>query len=171
MFFKEIIKGERKKLIKILIVPFGYPKNKWESVLKKYKKRYSFYLPEINSELILAKENYSSFLKQIEKVKIIHFTGGSEILIKRKIKNKAKFRKALNGKVIVGISAGTNVFSKYYYSNDRTRIERGLGILPIKTICHYSEGKRKRLEELISYGSNLPTYAIPEDNYCVCYLD
>ena len=61
-------------------------------------------------------------------------------------------------KIIIGVSAGTNFLSKLYFSNDREKVEVGLGVLPIKTICHFSAEKNKKVA-LLSAKKRLPSFS------------
>lgn len=161
-----------KKIIKkVLIVLYARENNEWEKIFVDIKNRFIFSFPNQKILFELSSDDINIFLKQIMSSDLIFFTGGSEILLISKIKKIAnKMIKALNNKVVAGVSAGANIFSSYYYSNDRRQIEKGLGVLKIKTICHYSEEKRNRLHKLSDF-NNLPVLVLKGEDYVVFYVE
>jgi peptidase E len=154
--------------IKILIIPFARKRSEWKKVYLKYRKRYSKLF--VGNEVILASPEIALLRSQINSSDIIFVCGGSELLLKRYLKSIKP--KLLDNKVIVGISAGVNIFSSYYYSNDRDRIEKGLGILPIKTMCHYNLSKKEKFKKLISHKNKLRniSLAIKEEDYIALFI-
>ncbi len=157
-----------KDRIKILIVPFARVEEDWKSVFDKYNKRY--FDISLEKDFVLASPDIKKFKDQIDSSNVIFFTGGSEILLKKFMKY-IDFSLFIN-KTIVGISAGANIFSSNYYSNDRGIIEKGLYELPIKTICHFDSTKKSCLKKLTSSGnsSKKPTLAINEGSFFVLYF-
>jgi peptidase E len=154
--------------VKILIIPFARKRSEWKKVYLKYCKRYSKLF--IGNEVILASPETTLLRSQINSSDIIFVCGGNELLLKRYLKSIKP--KLFNNKVIVGVSAGANVFSSYYYSNDRNRIEKGLGILPIKTMCHYNLSKKEKFKKLISHKNKLRniSLAIKEKDYIILFI-
>jgi peptidase E len=150
-----------KKNITALVIPFAKPESCWNEVFKKYQERYSK-LSKIMNFIIANRDKY---MKQIVDSDLIFVSGGSELLLEEFFKDIPK--QAFDNKVVVGSSAGVNIFSKNYYSNDRNEIATGLNVLPIMTICHYTDEHKNRLETLSSINNNLPTYAISEGKYVV----
>jgi len=51
------------------------------------------------------------------------------------------------GKIIAGDSAGANVLSSAFYSM-RIGVSEGLGLIPIKIICHYIEENKSKLNQI-----------------------
>jgi peptidase E len=162
-FFNEILEGLSKKkgMILVLVVPFARYKDDWGKIFKKYSKKYNGL--KIKKSFILASPNKEVFKKQVKKSNLIFLCGGGEEPLMEYLKDVKL--EDLNNKVVVGVSAGANVFSKYYYSNDRNKIGRGLGLLPIKTICHYNNKRLGRLKKLVKYGNKYISYAIKEGDY------
>lgn len=164
----EIIQNISVKKVKILVIPFARKKNEWEDVYIKYCKRYSRL--SLEKEFILASQDINSLKLQISSSDIIFLCGGSELLIKKYLKGIKS--SLFNNKIIIGVSAGANILSSYYYSNDRNRIEKGLGILPIKTICHFNLSKNKKLKKLVSYKNKQQkiTFPIKEGDFIVLFV-
>jgi peptidase E len=135
-FFKEILK-DTPETAKILLVYFAkeddrIPKNKEEDIeqFNKNKDQKTLSFDVANEEL---------FLKQVEWADIVYLHGGDTIKLLGTLKKFPDLKKAFRGKVIAGDSAGANALSSVCYSNKADQVRHGLGILPIRIICHYSE--------------------------------
>ncbi len=74
--------------------------------------------------------------------------------------------KMFEGKVIVGISAGAAIIAEYYL-DEGSEIEKGLGLLPIKIMVHYSDDRAEELKRLQKAHGNLRTYFLAEGTYAV----
>ena len=60
--------------------------------------------------------------------------------------SKVELQDAFKGRVVAGDSAGIYFLADYVYSNFQNQLYRGLGLLPIKLICHYTEGVEKHID-------------------------
>ena len=148
----------------LLFVNFGKEKEYWQSSVEKYKKTiFRELLQQEKLKILIASPNTTALIEQVQVADLIFFTGGNELLLKEKI---TKDLIPAQDKIIMGISAGTNLLSKYYFSNDRGRIEKGIGVLPINTICHFSPEKQENLK-LLSYKNKSPTIPIEHDKFLV----
>jgi peptidase E len=147
----------------VLIIPFARMKSEWEKVFEKYKKRYSSL--STKDSFVLAISNQSVLNKQIENSQIIFICGGSEVLLRRYLKSVSF--SSFENKVVVGVSAGANIFSRYYYSNDRNKIESGIFKLPVKTLCHFTDQQYEHVQKLHIYKSkeSLPLIALKESEF------
>lgn len=146
-----------------LIIPFARYESDWQTVYDKYVQKYSD-IEQIKT-FIQASPVSDVFVEQIAVADIIFVAGGSEITLLPFLKETSK--DLFDGKVVVGTSAGANIFSKYYYSNDRDEVAEGLGFLNVKTICHYTQEQMVRRNTLSSFRENLPVYTIPEGDYII----
>ena len=70
-------------------------------------------------------------------------------------------------KTIAGSSAGALALSSYWYENDDDTYNQGLGILPFKLFCHYSEEKSDKLRRLKGYGDDNEVKTIEEEKYFI----
>ena len=57
------------------------------------------------------------------------------------------FKSWLKGKIVAGESAGTYLLSAYFYSKTMDDTGQGIGLLPIKSICHFDGTNEERLNE------------------------
>ena len=107
-------------------------------------------------EINVAEKNPEKLLIQIENANILFFCGGNENKLKDSF-GKKYF--SFSSKLVVGVSAGANFLSSFYFSNDRNCIEEGLGIVPINTICHFVQ-KKYNLKD-----NDKPWFFIKNDDY------
>jgi peptidase E len=84
--------------------------------------------------IIATREN---FIEQVRNAASIYMRGGDTDMLQNALKEYPEFKDAIQGKTVAGSSAGAYVLSTYRYSSRRHRVRDGLGILPIKVICHY----------------------------------
>jgi peptidase E len=107
--------------------------------------------------VVLAKEE--DFIEQVKQSSAIYIRGGDTAKLLSTLKKYPDFTEAIQGKTIAGSSAGAYVLSTFFFSNDRGRVFEGLGILPIRVLCHYQSTKHQTqgsgLESLEQYPQNL----------------
>ncbi len=168
-FFEEMVRDIPKKDIAILYVPFAKEKERIPEYFAQNKTASIHALPKKQVSFLLAELEIDKFLDQTHTADVVYFGGGNDEVLKKFLFQTPLeiLKKHLEGKVIAGSSAGANVLAKYYYTNNRERVEEGLGILPIKVICHYTEGMEPKLQELESYKEHLTSFALPEDYFVV----
>jgi len=153
---------KRIKIAKVLFIPFAKDEIDWEKTVQKYQNSIFLKLSREKRLLINTAIPDSKTLKrQLSSADILFFSGGSELNLKK------LFTKKIipgTGKIIIGVSAGVNFLSALYFSNDRQKVESGLGILPIKTICHFSTEKNKKAV-LLSAEKSYPVLPISDGEY------
>jgi peptidase E len=169
LLINEIIKySPKKEKRRILIIPFARLENEWLDIFNIYYARYKRIAFKRN--FILASSNFNLLKEQIRTANIIFIPGGNENFLKKYLR-KIEFS-LFDNKTVIGSSAGSNIFSSFYYSNDRNRIEKGLYSLPIKTVCHFDDKKRGKLKKLILVKKKfkIPTFAIEEGNFITLFF-
>ena len=105
-------------------------------------------------------------MEQLKSSDIVYFRGGHSDLILDKIKKYSNLDKLFKGKTIAGDSAGANVLVKTFYSKS-LGVTSGLGILPIKLICHYHDDLRNKLDTI---DQDLETIFLKEYQYKVILI-
>lgn len=168
-FFDEMVATLSKKSITLVYVSAGENKEKKEEKTKQKQNQFKEFLPGKEVTVLMADEDPETFLDQTHTADIVYFGGGDtqqllQLLTQIPINILTQH---LENKIIVGVSAGANVLSKYYFSSHRQQIEDGLGILPIKAFCHYTLEQEPQLEELERYGEQLTSFALPEDYFVI----
>ncbi len=166
-FFLEILNSVQSERVQILCIYFARPEHRREVSFEEDKEIfYSLDSPKI-LDLQQAKFDIEELIEQITHSDVIFIQGGMRGCLKERLGELGSFSELTIGKVVVGISAGANILSKYYHSNVAHGVREGLGILPIKTFCHYTEKNVEELEELDKYKEELPICKIPEEKFSV----
>lgn len=146
-FFSEILKDTAEE-VNILLVLFS--KEGEKIVSNSEEDIVQFNRAKSNKKLNFKIAEKNSFLEQISWADVVFLHGGApQIQLPIFLTfDKTQLEQAFNGKIIAGDSAGTYFLAKYVYSIFKEQVYDGLGILPIKLICHYSAGSEKDLENL-----------------------
>ncbi len=158
---------------KVLLVFFARPKEGWEmSYLETRKSRLLFARWDV--DYILASDNVDEFVEQIKNCDVVYFRGGDTPMLQKKLEEIFDLKKLLENKIVIGSSAGSLVFAKYYYDQDYDKVLEGLNFLPVKMITHYkSDGEyatlsgEDKLTILEEHKEKLLVYAISEDEFIV----
>lgn len=169
-FFQSICKDGDKILICVFATT---DKSTWEERFGNYQKQFAKYNPEKKLSFELASEDIPTFIQQIDRCTMVYFGWWYEDNIFPIVNKIPDLRKLLSNKVVVGSSAGANIWAKSFYTQDFETVEQWLGRLPIKTICHRWPGmyaadeatNDQRMKELDECGEKLPIYKIPEQEY------
>lgn len=164
-FFQEIIKDAIDP-VRILCVYFARQKQRAELFARDQR---LFHERVVNHEIDFenAELDVPTLVQQIQRANVIYLSGGDTHRLKGALLRVPDLEQLFDGKVVAGSSSGALVLSRYYYENDDNTIAEGLGILPIKTICHYSEEKSEFANYLKAFGEDLPVYTIPEEKIMV----
>lgn len=164
-FFRTILDLTNKDQINILCVYFARPEHRWQESF--YEDRIAFENVSGSKSLYINLAEKDTFEEQIKNSDVIFINGGFKGFLREALLGIESLENILNNKIVVGISAGANMLAKYYYSQGGDEIREGIGLLPIKVICHYSEDKFGQLELLKKYKEDLPIYKIPEESFVV----
>lgn len=166
-FFLEIANSANKGKINILCIYFARPEHRWDDSFQEDKLAFLNLDTEKKFDIEMANSDSNAFRNQIMWADVIYIQGGRKGNLKEKILALGNFEELTRDKVVVGISAGANMLAKYYYSNVAEDIREGIGILPIKTFCHFKDEYGEDLEKLEFYKEKLPIYKIPEEKFIV----
>lgn len=167
-FFFEVTKGLSGPVNILCVYYAKEEKEEWPELLVEDKINFSSAAPQKNLNFMMASDEASAFIEQIKAADIIYLRGGNSHVLQSYLEKVEELESLWHGKVIAGSSAGGLVLSKYYYENDDNTFNKGLGILPIKAFCHYTEKKSEKLKQLKEFGENIETiYAIPEEKFFI----
>ncbi len=86
-------------------------------------------------KLILA--NKEQFLEQVAHANTIIIRGGSTDRLLSVLRNYPDLKETFTGKVVTGSSAGAYALSLLNYDKSTKKVRDGLGMVGVKTICHY----------------------------------
>lgn len=171
-FYNAVIESIDSEVVRVLCVYFARPERRWEDSY--YDDQISFrriereMSREIETKLAKSSDP-EDFLRDIAEADVVFINGGIQGNLKETLLTigEERFFEALQSKTLVGISAGANVLSKYYYSIATQGIREGTGFLDIKILTHYSEHDAKQLEMLKTHGEDLQIVTIPEEEYVI----
>ncbi|MBW4061039.1 Type 1 glutamine amidotransferase-like domain-containing protein [Candidatus Saccharibacteria bacterium] len=170
-FYQEIIRGVEKDNLSVLCVYFARPEARWEDSYAEDQSVFHALGIETGRDLdtTMATYDMDELLGSIVEADVIFISGGynghlKDTLLTIGVKN---FRQMIQGKTLVGISAGANILGVYYYSQGSEEIREGIGLLNIKVLTHYSEDQTKQLALLKSYKEDIPTVTVAEEEYVV----
>lgn len=161
-FFSEMLKDAPDKS-KILLVYFAAED---EDRVAVYREDDIEQFNKNRGEKVLSFEtaNEESFVAQIKKADVVYLHGGKTVKILDTLKKFPNLKETFSGKIIGADSAGANALCVIYYSVHSMGISDGLGVLPFKIICHYTEKYKGELDNMYS---KLETILLKEYEYKV----
>lgn len=154
-FFQEILKTVPQNP-KILLVYFAKEEDRIQKNYEEDIKQFNENKGNKNLHLEMAVKD--TFIDQILNADTLYLHGGRTEKLLNALKEFPDFKRSIQGKVVAGDSAGANVLSSFFYSASMG-IGQGLGILPIKIICHYKEENKDKLK---ASKPELETLLMPE---------
>lgn len=118
----------------VLIIAFA----KWENnfSVNDFQQYLHDYL-DCEVSWILASDDTSRLLNQIQQHKYIYICWGDHNTLYKKMRFLKEYKNIFENKIIAGSSAGTNILSEISFSNDYQKITYGLWLLHIWTMCHF----------------------------------
>lgn len=143
-FFKEILKDAPQNS-KILLVFFAKEKSEYLKMLEKDTLQFRRNKGKHNLSFVIASQK--NFPQQIAQSDIIYLHGGKTSRLLTELKNHSDFSNLINGKIVASESAGAYVLSSCFYSKTEGGVFKGLGFVPVKTICHYVGLNKEKLDE------------------------
>lgn len=168
-FFQEMVKGFSK--VNILCVYFARDKRlnvwDWNKMFDDDKHQISSACPNVEITFVIANDKASAFVEQIKESDVIYIRGGITQVLLEYLTGIPDLQSIWKDKIVVGCSAGALVLSKYYYDGDAGTYNSGLGILPIKTICHWGKERFDKLEGLKKFGEEVEIFTIPEQKFFI----
>lgn len=146
-YYYEITR-DLKKDSKVLVVPFSREIKEYGDVLEQEKEKLLNSAGNKQLEIQLASED--NFIEQVKKTDALVIRGGDTLKLIRVLKQYPDFADFIKDKVVAGSSAGAYILSKYYHSADSGKINEGLGILPLRIICHFASDQFDVTEKAIA---------------------
>lgn len=81
------------------------------------------------------------FVTQVQSADVIYFHGGSTRTLLSELGTYNDLTSLFQGKTVAGSSAGAYAIVTYGTAHDEECIRSGLGILPLRVVCHYQSEK------------------------------
>lgn len=143
-FFKDILSIDKNEL-NILLVLFASLEERVGEKKKEVMRQFN-----INNEdkaLNFEVANEKDFIKQVKEANIVYLEGGKTWKLLQVLKKYNNFPKLFKGKTVAGESAGAQALSTCFCSKKVKRASEGLGLVPVKVICHYIGKNREKLDD------------------------
>jgi peptidase E len=171
-FFTEILNGIDKDDVRVLCIYFARPEGRWDESYATDESAFRARAIEIGKdvETMLATYDLDELVDGIAKADVIFINGGYKGHLKSMLLaiGVDRFTQLVEGKTLVGISAGANMLSKYYYSMASGGVREGIGILNIKLLTHSnSKDAAEKVELLADYKEDLPIWQVAEEEYYI----
>ncbi len=137
---------------------------KWSNIINRYN-------VDKHLQFTCACRDIPTLIEQIKSNDILFFCWGKAQKHLEITNTIPDFRNLLENKIIVGNSAGSQMWSKNYYHPKTETVKQWNGFLPIKMMVHWWANKdswlldEEREKLLDNYWEKLPIYKIPEQEY------
>ena len=165
-FFIELTKDldERKT---ILICLHSKIRERWDEVFESLKVRIIEESGKNDLNIIMGSDDTEALTTQLKDASLIYLHGGDTPKLQKALAQIPNLKELFQNKIIAGSSAGVYVLSKYYYTEDYDTCNEGLNVLPIKSICHYSEERSNKLEGLKNFGEGIEVVTLEEGKFII----
>ena len=165
-FFREMTLGMKGE-VQVLL---NYFSRKEDEVQEKFEQdKRSFFTNSKNKDLNFEIAEEKQLADQLKRADVMYMRGGNTSRLVEKMKYTKNHKKLFEGKVIAGSSAGAYALSKYYWGNDTRKIGKGLGILNIKTYCHYLPEDSLIIKMLLKHKENLPLLVLQNYKWTIIF--
>ncbi len=169
-FFTDILMGVDSDTVRVLCIYFARPEERWEDSYATDQSSFGARAIELGKDVdtVLATYDMEYLVEEISKADVVFINGGYKGHLKDTLLaiGVERFRQLVEDKTLVGISAGANMLTKYYYSMASGGIWEGIGLLRIKLLTHSNDEEAPgRLSLLRSYKEQLPVITVAEEEY------
>lgn len=169
-FFRECVGDILKEDINVLSVGYALDDEISEFATEELASKLKRVHPNLRFNVETALESTSLAQKQFKWADLIFIHGGSGDRLQEVLKNHKNLFSLIKNKTCAGYSAGANLWSKGYYSNDHQAVIDGLNVLQIATFCHYHSYKWRSLNTLIKHFPSIPIITLHDEEYVVLYV-
>lgn len=161
-FFSCFSKFVSKSKVKILLCYFSREKSEQDKIIERDKpkiiknssKRLSFQIAKDAKDL----------LEKIEDCDVLYVAGGRPELLEPYYEQLEDLKEKLQDKVYIGSSMGAYMVSERYLTMQDDKVHKGMGLLPIQTICHWDQ-KKDREKKLALLKDNSDVMVLVLDEY------
>lgn len=94
-----------------------------------------------DKKLTFTKANREDFISQVEQADVVFLRGGDTNRLFIALKEYPELSKLFVGKTIVGSSAGAYILGSLGTSHEEVHMREGLGVLPLRIVCHYESDR------------------------------
>ena len=165
-FFLELLEASKKREVRILIIPFARVESRWEEKKKEIQDRFSSVKWKKEIHVELAEYSIPKMVQQIRENDIILLWWWATEKLQNTLALIENLKDKLDWKIVAWSSAGTLVFSKYYYENDTASYHNGLALISVGMICHW-KNQEMELAYIKKYWWVDEILCIPEWEYII----
>lgn len=170
LFFSQFTALVNKDDVKILLCYWSRKKDDWEKlterdtfkIQKNTEKQVSFHVVEDIADLFSRIGDYD----------VLYVAGGDAERIEPYYQGLSQLGSKLSGKVYAGSSMGAFLASESYVlsfdSQDSDTQHKGVGLLPIQTLCHWDVEEKKEMK-LSLLDDNMPIIVLNEGEFVTIY--
>lgn len=164
-FFLQFTQLVNKDEVTILLCYFSREHSTWDALIE----RDSANIRKNTSKkiTILVAENPGDLFKKLQRSDVLYVAGGDSELIEVLYPELTDLKNKLDGKIYAGSSMGVFLASESYVlsleDQDENTVHKGIGLLPIQTLCHWNIEKNKRKKiDLLKENSVKPIIVLNE---------
>lgn len=169
-FFAQFTKLVEKNEVKILLCYWSRNRDEWQKLIerdsakiqKNTEKQVTFHVVEDESDLF----------SKIDEYDVLYVAGGDAELLEPHYESLSELKEKLDGKIYAGSSMGAFLASESYVlsfdSQDSDNKHKGVGLLPIQTLCHWDIEEQKEMK-LSLLDSHKPIIVLNEGEFVEIY--
>lgn len=172
IFFSQFTKLVDKESVTILLCYFAREKEKWDAIIQRDTEN----IKKTTNKSInfIIAQNPNDLLNKTSVSDVLYVAGGDAELIEPVYKDLIDLKEQLKGKVYAGSSMGVFLASEQYVlsldDQDEDTVHKGLGLLPVQTLCYWNIEKEKEKKlKLLANSSNKPILVLNEFEYALFY--
>ena len=168
-FYRELVK-DLKDGDTILLVYFAADASEYEILREAHKKQVLAQSEGRSFNFEIASKE--KFMEQVEGASVLYIGGGSTNRLFSILEQFPNLKASLVDKTVAGSSAGAYVLSAFNYDKSANTVRAGLGLVPIRTICHYKSPTNEHTGEeavrvMESSHQNLPLVILKDREWKV----
>lgn len=132
----------------ILLIYFSRKDEDLERLFKEDKEKILEQANGKELEIVLATEE--DFIDQVKQADTIYMRGGDTDKLLGVLRKFLEFKDLVKGKTVAGSSAGAYVIGEYSAGHSVTYVREGLGLAPLRVVCHYQSPDLPPSEESLA---------------------
>jgi len=148
LFFRQFTSLVNKASVKVMMCYWARDRKQWEELLRRDQKKIQLHSAK-TVHLSIA-EDPKDLFHRIAKYDVLYVAGGDAERIEPLYPELSRLKHYLENKVYIGSSMGAFLASASYVlsldTQDETSVHSGVGLLPVKILCHWDKETRKQMK-------------------------
>lgn len=164
-FFSQFTQLVEKDTVTVLLCYFSRERSTWEDLIERDTNSIKKNTKKVVD--ILIAENPMDLFMKLERADVLYVAGGDAEPIEALYEQLRDLKTRLSGKIYAGSSMGAFLASESYVlsmsDQAENEVHKGLGLLPIQTLCHWNVEKNKdKKKKLLKEYSESPIIVLNE---------